>query len=93
MNLRLKVVIHLSIYLEEKIEPIFYISMTNKEKKHIAFHYLLTEIRCTLYFDCFGVEYLPQEALNKMKDKNHSQHITIQSDEDLMCGFHRTSLL
>ena len=37
-------------------------------KKHIVFHYFLREIQLYL-FDSFGIEYIPQEVLKKIKDK------------------------
>ena len=44
--------------------------MANKVKEHIGFHYLLTEMQpCTFMF--FGIEYIPQDLLNKIK-KNES---------------------
>ena len=59
--------------------------MTKKVKEHIRFHYLLTKIQpCT-----FGIEYIPQEVLNKVKDKSIAHNIyRIQDDDSIMCGFH-----
>ena len=58
-------------------------------KEHIGFHYLLTEINLyTVYFDSFGIEYIHQEVLNKIKDKSFTHNIfRIQDNESIMCGF------
>ena len=42
-----------------------------------------------MYFDSFGIEYIPQEVLNKNKDK-YITHNTfrIQFDDSIMCGFY-----
>ena len=49
-----------------------YIIALNEKKKivkgHIAFYYLLIEMQ--LYaLTFFGIEYIPQEVLNKIRDK------------------------
>ena len=54
-------------------------------KEHIRFHYLLTEIQ--LY--TFGIEYIPQEVLNKIIDKSITHNIIkLQDNESIMCGFY-----
>ena len=41
------------------------------------------------YFDSFGIEYIPQEVLNKIKDKSITHNIfRIQDNESIMCGFY-----
>ena len=41
-----------------------------------------------MYFDSFGIEYTPQEVLNKIRDKWITHDIfRIQDDESIMCGF------
>ena len=42
-----------------------------------------------IYFDSFGIEYIPQEVLNKIKDKSIAHKIfRIQENESTMCGFY-----
>ena len=42
-----------------------------------------------MYFDSFGIEYTPQEVLNKIRDKWITHNIfRIQDDESIMCGFY-----
>ena len=41
------------------------------------------------YFDSFGIEYIPQDGLNKIKDKSISHNIfRIQSVGPMMCRFY-----
>ena len=56
-------------------------------KEHIGFHYLLTK-NLAVYFDSFGIEYIPLEVLNKIKDKSITHNIfKIQDNESIMCEF------
>ena len=42
-----------------------------------------------MYFDCFGIEYILQKVLNKIKDKSVSHIIfRIQPDDCIMCEFY-----
>ena len=42
-----------------------------------------------VYFDSFGIEYIPQEVLNKIKDKSISRNkFRIQDNQSIMCGFY-----
>ena len=39
--------------------------------------------------DSFGIEYIPQEIWNKIRDKSITQNIfRIQDNESIMCGFY-----
>ena len=46
---------------------------------HIGFHYLLTET------DVFGIEYVPQEVVNKIRDKSVTHNIFRIQDMTLLC--------
>ena len=47
-----------------------------------------------VYFDSFGIEYIPQEVLNKIKDKSITRNIfRIQDNESIMCGFYCTTFI
>ena len=62
-------------------------------KEHIWFHYLLTK-NLTVHFDSFVIEYIPQEVLNKIKDKSITHNIfRIQDTESIMCGFYCTPFI
>ena len=66
------------------MEQMSQISMTNKVKKHADFYYLLKDT--AVQFDSFGIEYVPQEVLSKIKDKYITRSICrIQSDDPIMC--------
>ena len=42
-----------------------------------------------LYFDSFGIKYIPQELLNKIKDKSITRNILrIQFQDSIMCRFY-----
>ena len=54
-------------------------------KEHTGFHYLLTEMQ----LHTFGIEYIPQEVLSKIKNKSITHNIfRIQDNESIMCGFY-----
>ena len=62
-------------------------------KEHIWFHYLLTK-NLAVHFDSFVIEYIPQEVLNKIKDKSITHNIfRIQDTESIMCGFYCTPFI
>ena len=62
--------------------------MTNKVKEHIGSYYLFLK-NAAVYFDCFGVGYIPEELLNKIKNKYIRYNMfTIQSDDYIMCEFY-----
>ena len=45
--------------------------------------------KTAVHFDSFGIEYIPQELLDKIKDKSITQNIfIIQDNESIMCGFY-----
>ena len=42
-----------------------------------------------VYFDSFGIEYIFQKELNKVRDKSITHNIfIIQDTESIMCGFY-----
>ena len=42
-----------------------------------------------VYFDSFGIEYIPQEVWNRIKDKSITHNIfRIQDNKSVMCGFY-----
>ena len=63
--------------------------MTQKsKKKNFKFHYFF-DINKAVYFDSFGFEYIPQEVLNKTRDKSITQKIfRTLLDDSIMCGFY-----
>ena len=47
-----------------------------------------------IYFDSFGIGYLPQDVLNKIRDKSITHNIfRTQDNESIMCGFYCTAFI
>ena len=47
-----------------------------------------------VHFDSFGIEYIPQEVLSKIKDKSTMHNILrIQNDDSIMSGFYCIALI
>ena len=45
--------------------------------------------KCGIYFDSFGIEYIPPEVLNRIRDKSITHNIfRIQDNDSVMCGFY-----
>ena len=45
--------------------------------------------KISFYFGLFGIEYIPQEILNKIKGKSITHNIfRIQDNESIICGFY-----
>ena len=58
--------------------------MTNKVKERYRFHDLLNK-KTNVYFDSFGIEYIPSEVLGKIKDKSTTHNIfRLHSDDSIM---------
>ena len=66
--------------------------MTNlDDKKCKISHWVSLSIdrNTTAYFDSFGIEYIPQEVLNIIRDKSITLNIfIIQDNHSLRCGFY-----
>ena len=60
-----------------------------KKSKGTQWVSLFIDRNTAVYFDSFGIEYIPQEVLNKIKDKSITHNIfRIQDNESIMCGFY-----
>ena len=47
---------------------------------------LIIDRNTAMYFDSFEIEYIPQEVLNKMKDKSITHNMfRVNSDESAVC--------
>ena len=49
--------------------------------------YIIYWQKYAVYFDSIGTEYIPQDALNKIKDKSITQK-NLQLDDSITCGFY-----
>ena len=67
----------------------YVINLDDKRNKGRHWVSLFIERNLAIYFDSFGVEYIPQEVLSKIKDKSISHNIfRIQDNESINCGFY-----
>ena len=63
----------------------YVINIDDKSSKSTHWVSLFIDRNTTVYFDSFGIEYIPQEALNKIKDKSITRNICrIQHNESIM---------
>ena len=66
----------------------YIINLDDKKSKGTHWVTLFIE-RNTVYFDSFGMEYIPQELSNKIKDKSIIHNIfRTQDNASIMCGFY-----
>ena len=62
--------------------------MTKKSKRTHRIS-LFIDRNTAVCFDLSGIEYIPQEVLNKIRDKLVTHNIfRIQDDDSIMCGFY-----
>ena len=67
----------------------YVINLDDKNSKGTHWVSLFIDRNTALYFDSFGIKYIPQEVLNKIKDKSIIHNIfRIQDNESIMCGFY-----
>ena len=65
------------------------INLDDKNSKGTHWVSLFIDKNTAIYFDFFGIEYISQEVLNKIKDKSITRNIfRIQDNESIMCGFY-----
>ena len=65
------------------------INLDDKQSKETHLVSLFIDRDKALYFDCFAIEYIPQDVLNKIKDKSINHNIfRIQTDGSIMCGLY-----
>ena len=64
-------------------------NLDDKKSKGIHWASLFINRNTAVYFESSGIEYIPQEVLNKIRDKSISRNIfRMQSDDSVMCGFY-----
>ena len=66
------------------------INIDIKNSKETYWASLFIDINAAVYFDSFGIDYIPLELLKKkIKDKSITHNIFgIQDNESIMCGFY-----
>ena len=66
----------------------YVINLNDKNSKGTHWVSLFTDRNLDVYFDFFGIDYIPQEVLNKDKNKSTTHNIfRIQDNESIMCRF------
>ena len=69
-------------------EGAYVINFDDKKSKGANWISLFFDRNAAIYFDYFGIEYIPQEILNKIREKSITYNIfRIQDNESVMCGF------
>ena len=60
-----------------------------KVKEHIRYiNKLFIDKNAAVYFDSFGIEYLPLEVLDRIRNKSITHNVfRMQDNESIMCGF------
>ena len=72
----------------------YVINLDDKNSKESYWVSLFIDKNTAEYFDSFGIEYIPHEVLNKIRDKSISHNIfRIQDNESFMCGFYCTAFI
>ena len=67
----------------------YVINIDDKNSKGTHWVSLFINKNTAAYFDYFGIEQIPQEVINKIKDKLITHNIVgIQHNEFIMCGFY-----
>ena len=67
----------------------YVINLDYKKSKGTHWVLLFIDRNAGVCFDSFGIEYVSQEVLSKIKDKSITHNIfRIQSDDSVMCGFY-----
>ena len=61
--------------------------MNTKMQVHIELLYFVTKMK-SFYFDSFGVEHIPEEIKEFIKNKNINANIfEVQANNSIMCGY------
>ena len=65
------------------------INFDDKKSKKTHWVSLFIDINTAVYFDSFGIEYNPQEVLNKIWEKSVIHNIfRLQDNDSIVCGFY-----
>ena len=67
----------------------YVINLDDKNIKVTHWVSLFIDRNIAVYLDSFGIEYIPLEVLNKIRDKSITRNIfRIQDNESILCGFY-----
>ena len=77
------------VHLPTKKDGTHVINLHDKQGKETYWVSLFIYRNTAGYIDSFGIEYIPQEVLYRIKDKFISHNIfRIQDEDSIMCGFY-----
>ena len=66
----------------------YVIKLDDKNSKRTHWVSLFIDRNLAIYFDSFGIEYIPLELFKKNRNKSITYNIfRIQDNESIMCGF------
>ena len=68
------------------------INLDDKKSKGTHWVSLFIDRNTTVHFDSFGMEHIPQEVLNKIKEITHNI-FRIQDNDSIMCGYYCTAFI
>ena len=72
----------------------YVLNVDDKNSKETHSVSLFIHKNTAVYFDSFGIEYIPQEVLNKIKNKSITHNIfRIHDNQSIMCGFYCIAFL
>ena len=72
----------------------YVIILDDKNSKGAHWASLFSNRNIAVYSDSFGIEYIPQEVLNKIKDTSITHNIFRRQDnESIMCGFYSIAFI
>ena len=75
--------------LPRREDGTYVINLVDKIRKGTHWVSLFFHKSVAIYFDCFGIEYITEEVLNKIRDKSITHNIfRIQDNECIMCRFY-----
>ena len=75
--------------LPRREDGTYVINLVDKIRKGTHWVSLFIHKSVAIYFDCFGIEYIPEEVLNKIRDKSITHNIfRIQDNECIMYRFY-----
>ena len=67
----------------------YVINIDDKKSKGVHWISSFIDRNTAVYFDSFGIEYIPQEVLNKIKNESITHNIfRVQDHNFIMCGFY-----
>ena len=71
-------------------DEVYVINLDDKNSKGTQWFSLFLNRNRAVYFDSFGIKYIPPEVLKKIKDKSitHNIRTTYEDNESIVCGFY-----